>query len=114
MFWPQQIEGGGVRDGCEQVLIRPHALARSPAEAEESRRFARQGGTVVAVGGPGVFDQHSRRLPRPLLADLFPAGPSDAPVVTDIGKGRAIRLAEDPAGERDMRDRKSTRLNSSP
>jgi hypothetical protein len=104
MISPQQIEGGSLRDGDYHVLILPHALALSPAEAEEIRRFARQGGTVVAVGEPGVFDQHSRRLPRPLLADLFPADPSNEPAVTTIGKGKAIRLADDPAGERDMRE----------
>lgn len=106
MIAPQQIEGGALRDGGIEVLILPHALALSAAAAEEIRRFARQGGTVVAVGEPGAFDQHSRRLPRPLLADLFPAAPgdarADAPVVTGVGKGRAIRLADDPAGGRDV------------
>lgn len=105
MIAPQQIDSGALRDGGIEVLILPHALALSAAEAEEIRRFVRQGGTAVAVGEPGVFDQHSRRLSQPLLVDLFPAapggGPESAPVVTGFGAGRAIRLADDPAGERD-------------
>src|SRR5690606_37696102 len=40
------------------------------------------GGVVVADGEPGQFDEHSRRLERPLLADLF----------RNDAAGHAIRL----------------------
>ena len=46
-----------------------------------------QGGTLIADGEPGTFDEHSRKLPQSSLADLF-AAPS-------FGKGRAILLKAD-------------------
>src|SRR3546814_8378812 len=49
MIAPQQIEAGTLRAGGIEVLILPHALALSAAPAAEIRRFARHGGTVVAV-----------------------------------------------------------------
>ena len=50
-----------------KLLILPHAIALSPAEARAIREFAAAGGAVVADVPPGVFDQHSRRMPQPLL-----------------------------------------------
>lgn len=46
-----------------------------------------QGGTLIADGEPGTFDEHSRKLPQSSLADLF-AAPA-------FGKGRAILLKAD-------------------
>jgi len=64
------VEAGALqRDGL-RVLILPHAIALSQAEADEIRAFSGRGGTVLADTEPGVFDQHSRRLPAPLLAGI--------------------------------------------
>jgi hypothetical protein len=64
------VEGGALqRDGL-RVLILPHAIALSEAEVNEIRAFAGRGGTVLADTEPGVFDQHSRRLPAPSLAGV--------------------------------------------
>jgi len=47
---------------------------------------------LIADGEPGTFDEHSRRLPRPLLSDLF-RGPRDGPVTERaFGQGKAIYL----------------------
>jgi hypothetical protein len=63
-------------------------LALSEREAAQIRRFVARGGTVIAEGLPGKFDQHCRRLPKPVLSDLFrtPAAAARA------GEGRAILL----------------------
>nr|WP_294512244.1 alpha-amylase family protein [uncultured Rhodopila sp.] len=64
------VEAGALqRDGL-RVLILPHAIALSEAEANEIRAFAGRGGTVLADTEPGLFDQHSRRLPAPSLTGV--------------------------------------------
>lgn len=94
MISPQQIEAGVLQEQGYRVLILPRAISLSPVEAEQIQRFVAAGGLVVADGEPGLFDQHSRRLPRPLLADLFPVGHarSPQPTAADLGEGKAIRL----------------------
>jgi hypothetical protein len=57
-----------------RALMLPHAIAMSAAEVAEIRRFVAGGGLVIADVPPGAFDQHSRRLPAPALADLFEDG----------------------------------------
>ncbi len=64
------VEGGALRQGGLRVLILPHAIALSAAEAEQIRAFAARGGTVLADTPPGLFDEHSRRVPAPLLAGV--------------------------------------------
>ncbi len=64
------VEAGALRRDGLRVLILPHAIALSQAEADEIRAFAGRGGAVLADTEPGVFDQHSRRLPAPLLAGV--------------------------------------------
>jgi hypothetical protein len=59
-------------------------IALSAPEAAAVRHFVSGGGVVIADGEPGQFDGHSRRLPSPLLADLFASA---------SGRGKAIRLA---------------------
>jgi glycosyl hydrolase family 42 (putative beta-galactosidase) len=68
------IEEGVLRTGHIRVLLLPHAIALSPAEAQQIRNFATAGGMVLTDSEPGLFDVHSRRLARPLLADLTGAG----------------------------------------
>jgi hypothetical protein len=67
---PGLIEKGALRRGI-RVLILPRALALSGRAAQEIRAFVASGGTVVADGVPGEFDEHCRRLSGPRLADLF-------------------------------------------
>jgi hypothetical protein len=82
------VAQGGLQRGGWRVLILPRAIALSSQEAEEIRRFVARGGTLIADSEPGLYDQHSRRLAKPLLADVFRAkvGP-DATFA--FGKGRA-------------------------
>ncbi len=68
------IQRGVLRTGHIRVLLLPHAIALSPEEAQQIRDFATTGGTVLTDSEPGLFDAHSRRLARPLLADLTVAG----------------------------------------
>ncbi len=64
------VEAGALRHDGSRALILPHAIALSQTEADEIRAFAHRGGTVLADTEPGLFDQHSRRLPGPLLAGV--------------------------------------------
>ncbi len=79
-----QVEQGELLRRGYRVLILPRSTSLSAAEAKAIHEFAEQGGIVIADGEPGTFDEHSRRLPRPRLADLF--GPDGA------GRGRAVRF----------------------
>ncbi|HKF71296.1 MAG TPA: alpha-amylase family protein, partial [Stellaceae bacterium] len=78
------IEAGALDRGI-RVLILPRALALSEKEAARIRSFVMAGGTLIAEGTPGLFDDHLRRLPKPPISDLF---------LTDAGKGKAILLDE--------------------
>ena len=50
-----------------KTLILPHAIALSPDDARTVREFAASGGLVIADVQPGLFDEHGRRQPQPLL-----------------------------------------------
>lgn len=69
-----QVEQGGLITGGYKVLILPRSSALSGAEVQNIRDFIARGGTVIADGQPGVFDEHVRRLAQPSLADLFAGG----------------------------------------
>ncbi|HUS05556.1 MAG TPA: hypothetical protein VMZ52_04640, partial [Bryobacteraceae bacterium] len=60
------------------------STALSAREAGAIRDFAARGGTVIADGVPGVFDEHCKRAPKPQLADLFDNSSS--------AKGKAVLL----------------------
>jgi Beta-galactosidase len=64
------VEAGALRNDDLRVLILPHAIALSRAEAAEIRAFAGRGGHVLADAEPGLFDQHGRRQPTPLLTGV--------------------------------------------
>jgi hypothetical protein len=60
----------GVPEGL-RVLVLPHAIALSDAEAAAVRAFAARGGAVVAdAAEPGIFDGRGRRRDTPALAGL--------------------------------------------
>lgn len=84
------VEAGALRHDGSRALILPHAIALSQAEADEIRAFARRGGTVLADTEPGLFDEHSRRLPAPLLAGI--AALPDA-MMLDAGETSSETLA---------------------
>jgi hypothetical protein len=70
LFSSTMVEAGALRHDGLRVLILPHAIALSQVEADEIKAFAQRGGTVLADTEPGVFNQHSRRVPVPLLAGV--------------------------------------------
>ncbi len=84
------VEAGALRHDGSRALILPHAIALSQAEADEIKDFARRGGTVLADTEPGLFDQHSRRQPAPLLAGI--AALPDA-MMLDAGESSPDALA---------------------
>ena len=66
-----QLENGELLKGGYRVFVLPRSSALSKAESDAIRQFVSQGGTVIADGEPGMFNEHSRRLPVSSLADLF-------------------------------------------
>ena len=64
-----QMEQGELARGGYRVLILPDSLALSAEEAAAIRDFAQRGGTVIASGEIGTYDQHSRRLAASQLGD---------------------------------------------
>jgi hypothetical protein len=60
-----QIEQGELIKRGYRVLVLPRSSALSAAEAREIKAFADEGGTVIADGRPGTFDEHSRKLEQP-------------------------------------------------
>jgi len=67
---PALLGGGDLRASGMRVLVLPQSIALSDAEAAAIRDFADHGGTVLAVGEPGLFDGHGRRRSVPALAGL--------------------------------------------
>ena len=66
-----QVEQGELLRRGYKVLVLPRSTALSATEAQEIRDFVAQGGTVIADGEPGAFDEHCRRLPKAQLAGSF-------------------------------------------
>ena len=84
----EQIEQGELIKRGYRVLILPHSSSLSAAEAHEIRAFVEQGGTVIADGLPGTFDAHSRKMDKPLLADVSLAA-------SGYGRGRMVLITGD-------------------
>lgn len=87
-----QVEHDELLKGGYRIFVLPHSSALSPAEASAIREFVSAGGVAIADGEPGTFDEHSRRLSEPQLADLFEGSHDQAVNVRSFGKGRAIFL----------------------
>ena len=66
-----QIEQGELIKHGYRALILPRSSALSAEEAREIRAFAQQGGTVIAYGTPGTFDEHSRKREKSVLSDVI-------------------------------------------
>jgi hypothetical protein len=87
---PEEVRRGKLRSGDYRILMLPHTIALSPNEAKEIGDFVEHGGTVIADGEPGIFDEHGRRAAKPLLSGVF-AGPATlAETSFTFGKGKAI------------------------
>jgi hypothetical protein len=87
-----QLEKGELLKRGYRIFILPRSSSLSTAEADAIREFVSQGGTVIADGEPGAFNEHSRRLQAPSLADLF-GGEHRQPVTTHkFGKGKTFFL----------------------
>lgn len=65
-----QMEEGELGRGAYRVLILPDSQALSKKEAAAIRDFMAGGGTVIASGDIGTFDEHSRRLAASQLGDV--------------------------------------------
>ena len=92
----RMVELGALSRHRYKVLLLPRAIALSPDEAREIRRFVERGGLVIADSEPGTFDEHSRRLTQALLGDVF-SGSSREPTATfSFGLGKAVYFALDP------------------
>ena len=67
----EEVRRGDLGNGSYRVLMLPHTIALSPIEAKKIQDFVDKGGTVVADGEPGIFDEHGRRMAKPALAHIF-------------------------------------------
>jgi hypothetical protein len=64
-----------------KLLVMPRIIALSSEEAEAIRDFVEAGGTVIADGQVGLFDEHGKRLKSGQLDDLFGVGrPGEYPI----------------------------------
>jgi hypothetical protein len=85
-----QIEQGELLKGGYRVLILPHSSALSDGERREIRAFVEQGGTVIADGKPGTFDQHSRKAENQSWAEWLQGAGNDG-----YGRGKFAAIAAD-------------------
>lgn len=90
-----QVEEGELVNQGYKVLILPRSTALSVREADQIRDFVSRGGTVIADGQPGVYDDHCKRLERPLLADLFDVSGPGAFTTRLYGLGKAVYMNSD-------------------
>ncbi|MCK4981808.1 MAG: beta-galactosidase trimerization domain-containing protein, partial [Victivallaceae bacterium] len=67
----KQIEEGGLNKGEYKILLLPLSQAISLKEAEEIRKFVKEGGLVIADVRAGVMDEHCKPIPVGLLDDVF-------------------------------------------
>lgn len=97
-----QVEQGELLKGGYRVLILPRSSALSAAERREIRAFAEQGGTVIADGKPGTFDEHSRKTEdQAWLQNIGYSRGKFTPITTDTLNYHQNRLLgkEGPARE---------------
>lgn len=66
-----QVAEGLLDGGGYKVVVLPHTLALSKAEADALRRFVARGGTLLATRPPGERDELCRLQSPGLLDDLF-------------------------------------------
>lgn len=86
----EQVSRGDLKPEAPKALFLWGALALSEAEAAAIRKYASDGGVVIADQEPGLYDEHCHKLPQGRLHDLFTGtgGP-----VREVGKGKAMLLS---------------------
>ncbi|MBI3920982.1 MAG: beta-galactosidase, partial [Armatimonadetes bacterium] len=67
----EELKAGKLTNEEFKVLLLPGCQAMSSAEVEQVRRFATNGGTVVADLRPAVRNEHGTPYPQGALDDLF-------------------------------------------
>ena len=67
----RMMDRGEFRADQFKVLILSQAIAISPKTAQVIRKFAEDGGTVIADVRPGVYDGHCKPQDKGILDDLF-------------------------------------------
>jgi hypothetical protein len=87
---PQMVEKGALQNRQLRALVLPHSYAMSSGEAAAIRDFVRGGGTVIADSEPALYDEHSRKLGSPALAQIFRGAPGGAETVFSYGRGKGI------------------------
>ncbi|MGC2416034.1 MAG: beta-galactosidase [Stellaceae bacterium] len=97
----EQVENGDLARVGYRVLILPRTIALSPRATEEIRKFVKDGGTVIADGEPGIFDEHGRRLKTAAFADVFAGLAVGAGTRSAFGRGEAINLPAPQPRDRD-------------
>jgi hypothetical protein len=88
----QQMEQGELIKRGYRIVVLPQSSSLSEAEVRELREFVNQGGVVIADGEPGTFNEHSRRLAKSALADLFDKSTAQPVSRKSYGKGEVISL----------------------
>jgi hypothetical protein len=88
----EEVARGELRRGGYRILMLPQTIALSTTEAKEIRDFVVAGGVVIATGEPGIFDEHGRRMARPLLSEVFAGPATHATTSFGVGKGKAIYM----------------------
>ncbi len=101
----EALKNGALRAGGIRVLMLPDTIALSRDQATEIRDFVARGGIVLADGEPGRFDEHGRRLGKPLLADVFAGPPGGTTTRIAFGKGTATYVSFTPSADRAELDR---------
>ena len=88
-----------------KVLVLPRMEALGAAEAEVIRRFAENGGTVIADVRPGLYDGHCKPVTKGVLDDLFGVertalseALSDKAIISAAPGGGPLSLEWDKAG----------------
>ncbi len=92
MLAPQQVLDGKLKvydpktgEGFK-LLILPRTIVLSVGEAEAIEKFAQAGGTVIADGLVGLFDEHGRRLEQGRLDELFGVSRQADQAISMFGK----------------------------
>jgi beta-galactosidase len=87
----EMLRRGDLNNREFKALLLPMSNALSPEEAALIRRFAENGGTVIADVRPGIYDGHCKPVAPGLLDDLFG--------IKRTGNERAVESAVTIRGE---------------
>jgi len=67
----EEIEQGKLAASSAQIFVMPLSISISGKEADEIRKFVSSGGILLADRMAGIMNEHSRKLPKGLLDDVF-------------------------------------------